>query len=67
MDGHVKIERFHWNPICRCWVADAEADNGFGYQGMLVSGRSPGDIVADLKQHYRVVTEPKIKPIGITK
>ena len=57
MDGHARILKVEHVLIRRCWMATAEADLGFGYQRMLVSGKSPADIEQHLQKQFRTVTK----------
>ena len=56
MDGHVIVKDARYITSRRCWMAEAEADVGFGYVEMLVSGKTPAGILGHLKEQYRRVT-----------
>ena len=57
MDGHARILNIRHVAERRCLMAEVEADVGFGYQKMLVSGSSEADITTHLQQQYRTVTK----------
>ena len=56
MDGHARILNVRHVTERQCWMAEVEADLGFGYHKMLVSGKSTDDIEQHLRKQYRTVT-----------